>query len=407
MPPPREESDVDRVKAEDESTGRAPEDTFRYTDIAPGYRDHVTRYGTDRAALPYGGSALVLVYRRDALEREANRVAARDNGLVLDRPPSTWSQLDALARFFQGRDWDGDGSADHGIALVLGSDAEGQGDAIFMARAASLGQHPDHYSFFFDYETMTPRIASPPFVEALEGLIALKAAGPPGMDAFDADAARASFRSGKVAMLIDRAERAATWSHRKPLGVAPLPGSERVFEPGLKTWLRATGRNAPSLLPRGGGWLVGIRADLTGSKRDAAMDLASYLANPETSNRTRGDAAFPMLPFRIGQMSLGLPDPTAAPDVDSRLWSDAVSRTLLADRVVPSLRIPDAHGYLDDLAKGRAAALAGDRPQQALEQVAAAWAARTKARGPKRQAWHYRRSLNLPDAVSEPPKSGT
>ena len=61
-----------------------------------------------------------------------------------------------------------------------------------------------------------------------------------------------------------------------------------------------------------------------------------------------------MLPFRISQMSQGLPDPTSAPDVDSRLWSDAVSRTLLSDRVVPGLRIPGAAGYLDDLAKGRA-----------------------------------------------------
>ena len=49
----------------------------------------------------------------------------------------------------------------------------------------------------------------------------------------------------------------------------------------------------------------------------------------------------------------------SAPDVDSRLWTDAVSRTLLAERVVPGLRIPQADGYLTDLAKGRVAAAAG------------------------------------------------
>ena len=32
-------------------------------------------------------------------------------------------------------------------------------------------------------------------------------------------------------MLIDRAERAAAWSGGHPIGVAPLPGSERVYEP--------------------------------------------------------------------------------------------------------------------------------------------------------------------------------
>src|SRR4029077_638955 len=116
---------------------------------------------------------------------------------------------------------------------------------------------------------------------------------------------------------------------------------------------------------------------------------------------------FPMHPWRMSQMGLGLPEPTSAPDVDSRLWSDAVSRTLLAERVVPVLRIHGASGYLDDLAKGRAAALAGESPQKALESVAQAWAARTKARGPKRQLWHYRRSLNLRATAPQPPEPGT
>jgi multiple sugar transport system substrate-binding protein len=114
-----------------------------------------------------------------------------------------------------------------------------------------------------------------------------------------------------------------------------------------------------------------------------------------------------MLPFRIAQMSEGLPDPTSAPDVDSRLWSDAVSRTLLTDRVIPGLRIPGAQGYLDDLAQGRSAALKGEDPQKALDGVARAWDDRTKSLGPKRQTWHYRRSLNLRATSIEPPQRGT
>ena len=69
---------------------------------------------------------------------------------------------------------------DHGIALVLGADAEGLGNATFLARAASLGQHPDHFSFLFDSEKMTPRIDSEPFVEALQGLDRLEGVGPAG-----------------------------------------------------------------------------------------------------------------------------------------------------------------------------------------------------------------------------------
>src|SRR3954454_10478783 len=97
-------------------------------------------------AFPYGGTALVLAYDRAAFERAENRAAAKKEGLALE-PPRTWEQFDAQARFFQGRDWDGDGTADHGVALPLGPDAEGLGEAVFLARTVSVGQHRDQYSF--------------------------------------------------------------------------------------------------------------------------------------------------------------------------------------------------------------------------------------------------------------------
>jgi multiple sugar transport system substrate-binding protein len=405
MPPAPAESPGREPSSSSADASKPANDPFDFMDIATPYRDQVTRYGNERMALPYGGSALVLVYRRNALEREANRTAAGEKGLKLE-PPKTWGQLDALARFFHGRDWDGDGSPDYGIALVLADDPEGLGNATFLARSASLGQHPDQYSFLFDSEKLSPRIDTEPFVEALAGLCALRAAGPPGIERFDAPSAREAFRKGKVALLIDRAERASTWSHGKAIGVAPLPGSERVFDPTSKTWSTPPQRNAPSYLPRGGGWLIGVRNGLAGTQLDAAIDFAKHLSNPENSNRIRAERAFPMLPFRTGQMSQGLPDPTSAPDVDSRLWAEAVGRTF-AERPVVGLRIPGSEGYLADLTKGRAAALAGVAPQSALADVARAWAQRTKTRGPKRQLWHYRRSLNLRAPTTRPPEPGT
>jgi multiple sugar transport system substrate-binding protein len=408
LPPKPSESELDEQSRRGSSQAtEGPDDPFQYLDIAPAYREQVNRYGTDRFALPLGGSALVLIYRRDAFEREPNRVAARQAGLEL-KPPVLWNQLDALAKFFQGRDWNGDGAPDYGIALALGADtpAEGVGDAIFLARAASLGQHRDQYSFLFESDTMAPRIDTPPFVEALRCLVALKEAGPPGMERFDAAAARASFRGGKVAMLIDRAERFSTWSHGKPVDVAPVPGSDRVFDPGRKEWGTASPPNAPSYLPHGGGWLIGINRRLSGTQFDAAVDFAKYLANPENSNRIRSEPTFAMLPVRIAQMAEGLPDPTSAPDVDSRLWADAVRRTLLGERIVPGLRIAGADDYLKDLASGRVAAVNGESPEKALQSVARAWIDRTATRGPERQRWHYQRSLNTMATLSQPPEPG-
>lgn len=379
---------------------------YRYEDLAPAFREQASKYGADRYALPIGGSALVLAYRRDALEGEANLAAAREEGVSLN-PPATWEELDSLAKFFQGRDWDGDGSPDFGLAAALGDDAEGVANATFLARAASLGWHRDQYSFLFDSDGMAPRIASPPFVEALKAVAAWKDLGPPAAESFDINAARASFREGKTALLIDRAEKAAEWSSGKLVGVAPLPGSERVYEPLRKIWTEETSPNRPTHLPRGGGWLVGVRRGLEKEKREAAFDLILYLTEADVAHRIAAERTFPMLPVRASRMSRGMPDPSSAMDVEPRLWSDAVSRSLLADRVLPGLRIPDADGYLADLSKGRIDAVSGGKtPEEALGEVAEAWVERTQNHGPRRQLWHYRRSLNALATLPNPPARG-
>ena len=381
-------------------------DTFQYSDLIPAFRDQVSKYGSDRMALPLGGSALVLAYRKDALERAENREAAIAAGLTLE-PPTTWDQLDALAWFFQGRDWDGDGTPDSGLAAALGSDPEGVADALFLARAAALGQHRDQYSFLFDSDSLRPRIASPPFVEALRGVVRWKALGPPEMEGFDAAAARAAFREGKTVFLIDRAEQAAAWSPGRPVGVVPLPGSRRVFDPLRKTWDESATPNAPGYALRGGGWLVGVRRGLAPGVREAAVDLARYLASPEVVNRLRAEPAFPMLPVRSSQLGRGFPDVASNPDLDPRQWSDAVSRTLLAERVVVDLRIPEANGYLEDLSQERRAAVQGKDAEAALEAVAQAWTRRSQTLGLQRQLWHYRRSLNTLITLPDPPPRGS
>lgn len=391
---------------EDEADDEEEEGGYRYEDLAPAFRERASKYGTGRYALPLGGSTLVLAYRRDALEGEANQAAAKEKGISLE-PPATWEELDALAGFLQGRDWDGDGSADFGLAAALGDDAEGVANATLLARGASLGWHRDQYSFLFDSDDMTPRIDAPPFVEALKAVAAWKELGPPGAESFDIAAARAAFREGKTALLIDRAEMAAEWSNGKLVGVAPLPGSERVYEPLRKLWTEGSSPNRPSYLPRGGGWLVGVRKGLDDAKRAAAFDLILYLTEADVANRAAAERTFPMLPVRISSMGRGLPDPSSAPDVEPRLWSDAVSRSLLAERVLPGLRIPDADGYLADLSKGRIDAIAGGKtPEDALGEVAAAWTERTDNLGRRRQLWHYRRSLNALATLPTPPARG-
>ena len=405
-PPAAADPDADPGKPRSAAENDPSEDdSLQFKDVIPAFRDQVSKYGNDRVAMPIGGSALVLVYNRAAFESKGNQAEAGKSGVSLG-PPATWDDLDRIAAFFHGKDWDGDGESDSGIALALGPDPEGVGDATFLARAAALGQHRDHYSLLFDSDTMGPRLVSPPFVKALGDLVALKKFGPPGVESYDAGAARKAFRQGRVALLIDRAERSGQWgSAGVKAGVAPLPGSVRVFEPVNQNWESVSTPNRPSYLPYGGGWLVAVAASAGGRQREAAIDFVKYLINPETSNRVRSDGDFPMLPVRGSQVSQGLLDPRSAPGVESRVWSEAVGKTLVAARVVPGLRIPEAEGYLADLSRGRVASALGETPEKALKGVADAWTARTKALGTDRQLWHYRRSLNsLVTAPAPPPR---
>jgi multiple sugar transport system substrate-binding protein len=390
--------------ASTDASGRGP---MAFNEVFPAIRDQATRYGSERVALPLGSSALVLAYRKDVLERPEVRLAAEEAGIKLT-PPETWEQLDALAGFLSGRDWDGDGQPDHGIALPLGLDADGAGNALFLARAASLGQHPDHFSFLYDADTMASRVASPPFEEALSALVALREFGPPGMEKLDADAARAAFRAGKVALLIDRAERVAEWVDPKgpsvSVSVAQLPGSARVFEPGRKVWEKnVSPPNRPSFLPRGGGWMVGVVTASDGKQRDAAFDLAAYLASAETAMRTYGNRDLPMLPVRSSLAGRGLAEPSRAKGADGRRWSDAVQKTFLASRVIVGPRIPEADADMADLDAARAAASAGEDVGSVLADLARSWDERTRVYGTERRKWHYRRSLNDLSSTPKPP----
>ncbi len=383
-----------------------PRDPLAFSDVVPVYRDTISQYGGELRALPFGGSAMVLVYRRDVLEKPELKGEAEKAGVALEAP-KTYAQLDALARFLNGRDWSGDGAPDQGIALALRPGADGVAVATFLARAAALGQHPDHFSFLFDDETMAPRIAWAPFVEALEGLLGARASGPEGMAEFDAEAARAAYRSGKVALLIDRADRASRWTDPKsplPTGVAALPGSDKVFDPVRKTWEPMDPPNRPSLLPRGGGWLVGVSSKASAASRAAAMDLVLFLSGADTAGHLLADRQFPLLPVRSSLLGGGLPDPRSAPGVDARGWGRALAETLTAVRAVPDLRIPEAEGYMVELASGIAKAASGEATaESALKGVEAQWNTRTARLGVDRQLWHYRRSLNRRTLQSEPP----
>ena len=66
----------------DASEGGEETDPLAFDDVLPVYRTEVSKYGDDRYGLPLGGSALVLVYRRDAMADPAIVEAAESAGIA-------------------------------------------------------------------------------------------------------------------------------------------------------------------------------------------------------------------------------------------------------------------------------------------------------------------------------------
>ena len=327
--------------------------------------------------------------------------AAKAAGITLE-PPKTWDQFDALVKFFNGKDVDGDGQPEAGLSLAWGSDAEGVADSILLSRIAALGLHKDEFTFLLNSDTTEPRVTTPPFVEGFKAYLALKSYGPAGSEGFNADKAREAFRSKKAVFLIDRAEKASTWgTEGTAIGTAPLPGSARVFDFTSKSWENVEKPNHPTYLPGGGGWLAGVFSATT--NKAAAEDFVKYLASPETSGRLRSEKTFPMLPTRSSQFQEVLLTSRSAPGVEPRSWTDAVRKSLTAERVSPGPRFPGAVDYLTDFTRARLAGLAGQPVEPTLNSLASAWSEKTRSRGLARQTWHHRRSLTGLITSPEPP----
>jgi multiple sugar transport system substrate-binding protein len=162
----------------------------------------------------YGGNndhdAQVLYYRRDIIEDPKWQEAFKEEmGYEMPVKMETWEEVLDIAKFFNKKDWNGDGDPDDGITLHL--KVGGQGFFHFMALSAPYvvipypGDPPTkvtkyHNVYWFDPETMEPLINSPGHVRALEMLLALSKAGPPAMWGWSLGEAWADFLSGNAVM---------------------------------------------------------------------------------------------------------------------------------------------------------------------------------------------------------------
>lgn len=342
------------------------------------------QWGPEIFAVSLGSPTLQLYWRSDLF-------AAQDLA-----PPRTWTEyqqvLESLAK-----------SPKKLMAPALEPLAAGWAGQTLLARAASYVRHRNEYGAIFHMQTMQPQWTRPPFVRALEELVAAaRTAGQ--VDAWletTPDTARAAIYAGQCAL---------AWSWPSPgfepdpppasavvenLRLAALPGSPDVFVLGFDAWEKRAA-DAPQRVPLIGG--TGSLASVTReARRPAAAEyFVAWLSSGEPASdiATAGEFA---APFRLAHwqksqrwVEKALPAPAVSDFVAIAKETQASGLVLLP------LRIPGASEYHAALDEAVRSTVRGDEsPAVALAGLSQRFDGITESRGRIEQRRAYLHSLGL------------
>lgn len=346
-------------------------------------------WGTKVYAVPLGSPQFTLIYRKDIFAK------------LKIAPPTTWDEYGSLAEQLSDRAAVGDLAPPsdqpwHGTAEPLAPTWAGP---MLLARAAGYARHRNQYSTLFDFNSMEPLLASPPFERALEELAAVAASNPEARH--DPDAARRMFLSGGCAMAITWPSRASdmspeTLSEREDwIGVAELPGAPVVYNFKTQTWepQSADGSSRATLIAIDGR-LGSVTKDCHRKKQALGM---LFMISGDELGTTIGSSSSHTTLFREKQLGQASAWVDRQLDGDAaRQYGEAVRSAQNRAAWLDAIRIPGRAKYLTALDRAVSSAVAGEATaSNALQEAATAWDKVTDSIGRGSQQRAYMRSLGL------------
>jgi len=368
---------------------------YEIRDIATAVAENVITWDRVIHALPLSAETQLIYYRTDIFSDEGVQEdfhSKHGRPLV---PPQTWDDLDQIVKFFDGTDFDGDGTPDRSLAIANAGEA-------LVCRAAAYGKPPQNFSFYFDVNSVEPLVDGPAFQLALERwtelapCIANDQREDPQLTAFAAGRAVIALGSSRLAAQMLRSnEKGGSEKIAGRVGCLPNPGSSRVYLHDRKIW---------SELPAGkmnrAAVVNGLCAAVPKSSSHSAVafDFLSFLTNRERSLSSIASTSYGFGPNRLSHM------------IDSAAWVSggwpaagvpsylsAMRESLNQSNAVAILRIDASDAFHRSLDAEASAALRGEKsPADALGAVAESWRNICNERGKDRLRRQYRYSLGLP-----------
>jgi multiple sugar transport system substrate-binding protein len=364
-------------------------------------------YDGARYVIPYDGDGQALYYRRDVLTDPTWMEQYKtETGNDL-KVPETWDEMLAIAQFFNGKDFDGQGTPGHGISMHL--KVGGQGMFHYMSLSAPFVIGPDNPTlYWFNPEDMEPLIESAGHIKAMETYLALAATGPEAQLGWALGEAWDYFLNGNaiftfswcdVLPLAIEGDRAT----RGKIGTAHLPGTMAYTNPltGAETATTEVNKVGNTT---GGSWAPVIMKAT--EYPEAVYYFFAIMATETKQKFYAGRGSDGVDPGRWSQM------PPEAVDGGTGSVEDYTSQGFTAEEAIeyckayyenfnnpnqlPYLRIPGAAEYWSALDIRLSEAVSGGQAAaDACANTAADWREINERLGVDIQLESYKRSLGL------------
>ena len=320
-------------------------------------------------------------------------------------PPTTWQQVNEFSTKVKGQKDPLTGLNAFGFLDPL-KGWGGFGFYFLEDRATAYAKHPDDKAWLFDPDTMKPRVNNPAFVQAIQDVMDLIAAGAYPSDQINADPGTTAFQQflagtgGGLCWWGDVGSSARTSDTSvvgDVVGFSINPGSDKVFNSKSGEWETPESPNfAPNMAYIGWGVYVTSRVSGDEKKRKAAWSAAAHLGGKDLSLWT---SAYPsgFQPYRQSHFNYEEWEKAGYDRafIEDYLGSNLDSYNHPNAAIEP--RIPGIFQYYsvaeDELAKGFAGQYKS--AQETADAIAAAWEKITDQIGRDGQIKLYKASLGM------------